>query len=52
MLINILLVKKLLMMIILLWLKKIETNLKAPSFNVNDRVRITNYNNFFSKGYT
>ena len=31
------------MLIILLWLKKIETNLKAPSFN------ITNYNSFLVK---
>ena len=32
--------------------EKIETNLKAPRFKVNDRVRITNYKNTFSKGYT
>ena len=32
--------------------EKIETNLKAPKFKVNDRVRITNYKNTFSKGYT
>ena len=25
---------------------------KAPKFKVNDRVRITKYNNIFSKGYT
>ena len=31
--------------------EKIETN-KAPKFKVNDRVRITNYKNIFSKGYT
>ena len=30
---------------------KIETNHKAPKFKVNDRVRITNYKNIFSKGY-
>ena len=32
--------------------KKIETNPKVPKFKVNDRVRITNYKNFFSKSYT
>ena len=32
--------------------EKIETNLKAPKFKVNDRVRITNYKNIFIKGYT
>ena len=32
--------------------QKIETNLKAPKFNINDRVRITKYKNVFSKGYT
>ena len=32
--------------------EKIETNLKAPEFKVNDRVRITKYNNIFRKGYT
>ena len=32
--------------------EKIETNLKAPKFKVNDRVIITNYKNTFSKGYT
>ena len=31
--------------------EKIETNLKAPNFKVNDRVSITNYKNVFSKGY-
>ena len=30
--------------------EKIETNCKAPKFKVNDRVRITKYNNIFSKG--
>ena len=30
--------------------EKIETNLKAPKFKVNDRVGITNYKNIFSKG--
>ena len=44
--------KNLLTLIILLWLKKIETNHKAPKFKVNDRVRITKYDNIFSKGYT
>ena len=32
--------------------EKIETNLKAPEFKVNDRVRITKYMHIFSKGYT
>ena len=33
--------------------EKIETNLKAPRYKVNDRVRITKYKNIFSsKGYT
>ena len=32
--------------------EKIETNPKAPKFKVNDRVRITEYKNVFSKGYT
>ena len=32
--------------------EKIETNSKAPKFKVNDGVRITNYKNIFSKGYT
>ena len=49
MLIIILLVKTQLMLIIMFWL---ETNLKAPKFKVNDRVRITNYKNIFSKDYT
>ena len=31
---------------------KIDTNLKAPKFKLNDRVRITKYKNIFSKGYT
>ena len=31
--------------------KKTETNPKAPLFKVNDRVRITNYKNIFSKAY-
>ena len=31
--------------------EKIETNLEAPNFKVNDRVSITNYKNVFSKGY-
>ena len=31
---------------------KIEMNLKTPNFKVNDRVRIANYKNIFSKGYT
>ena len=32
--------------------EKIETNLKAPKFKVNGRVRITKYKNIFSKGYS
>ena len=32
--------------------EKIETNSKAPKFKINDRVRITKYNNIFSKGYS
>ena len=32
--------------------EKIETNLKAPKFKVKDRVRITKYENIFSKVYT
>ena len=32
--------------------EKTETNHKAPKFKVNDWVRITNYKNIFSKGYT
>ena len=32
--------------------EKSETNHKAPKFKVNDRVRITKYNNIFSKHYT
>ena len=32
--------------------EKIETNHKAPKFKINDRVKITKYNNIFSKGYT
>ena len=45
-------VKKLLILIILLRLKKIEANSKAPKFKVNDSVRITKHKNIFSKGYT
>ena len=32
--------------------EKVEANLKAPNFKVNDRVRVTNYRNIFSKFYT
>ena len=32
--------------------EKIKTNPKAPKFKVNDRLRITKYENIFSKGYT
>ena len=31
--------------------EKIETNLQAPKFKVNDRVRITKYKNIFGKYY-
>ena len=31
--------------------EKIETNLKAPKFKVNNRVRTTKYKNIFSKTY-
>ena len=31
--------------------EKIETNLKAPKFKVNDIVKVTKYKNIFSKGY-
>ena len=39
------------MLIILLWLKNTDTNSKASKFNLNDRVRITNYKNVFSNSY-
>ena len=32
--------------------EKIQTNLKAPKFKINDRVRITKYKIIFSKCYT
>ena len=32
--------------------EKVETNPKAPKFKVNDRVRITKYQNTFSKSDT
>ena len=32
--------------------EKIETNVTASKFKVNDRVRITKYKSIFSKGYT
>ena len=44
--------KNLIMVIILLWLKKMKQIIKLLQFKVNDRVRITTYNNIFSKGYT
>ena len=40
------------MLIIMLWLKNIEANHKAPKYKVNDKVRITKFKNIFSKGYT
>ena len=39
------------MLIILLRLKKFESNPDTPKFKVNHRVRITKYKNIFSKGY-
>ena len=44
--------KKLLMLIILLSLKKNETNHEALKIKVNDRVRIAKHKSIFSKGYT
>ena len=32
--------------------KEIETNLKSPTFEVGDGVRIIKYKNLYSKGYT
>ena len=32
--------------------ENIESNPKAPKFELNDRVRITKYKTIFSKGYT
>ena len=32
--------------------ENIESNPKAPNFKVNDRARVTKYENMFSKGYT
>ena len=32
--------------------EKIETNPKGPKLKVNSKVRITEYKNIFSKGYT
>ena len=32
--------------------EKVETNLKAPTFEVNDRASIYKYKNIFSKAYT
>ena len=34
------------------FIEKIQTNHEAPQFKVNDRVRITKYDNIFSKSYT
>ena len=31
---------------------KIETNSKSPRFKIDDSVRLTKYENIFSKGYT
>ena len=32
--------------------EKVEMNLKALKFKINDSVKITKYKNIFSKGYT
>ena len=32
--------------------EKVETNLKSPKLKFGDKVRITKYKNFSSKGYT
>ena len=32
--------------------EKSKSSIKVSKFKVNDRVRITKYNNIFSKGYT
>ena len=32
--------------------EKIETNLKAPKFKINDRGRTTKYKDIFSKNYS
>ena len=40
------------MLIILLWLNKSDTNLKASEFKVNGRVKFTRHKDIFSKGYT
>ena len=39
------------MLIIVLWLKKNETNPKASKFKVKNNGRITKYKDIFSKGY-
>ena len=39
------------MLIFLLWLKKLRQILKPLSLTVNDRVRMTKYNNIFSDAY-
>ena len=39
------------MLVILLCLKRIETNSKYPKYKVDDRVIIINYKNIFSKDY-
>ena len=42
-------IKNLLMIIILFWLKKLN---RIPKFRVGDKVKITSNKNFLSKGYT
>ena len=32
--------------------ERLETNPKVPKFKVGDKVKITNYKNIFSNGYT
>ena len=48
----VLLIENLLKRITLLWLKKNETKRKVLNFEVNDRVKIIEYKNIFSKVYT
>ena len=45
------LVKNLLLLIILILVKKLISNPKAPKLKVDDRVRITKFKNIFRKDY-
>lgn len=51
-LITAILVKHLLILIILLWIKKSESSHKASNFKVGDKLWITKYKDNFSKDYT